>query len=218
MDDPTKIYFIRHGQTYFNYLQVMQGWSDTPLTESGHEQAFALGKKISQLGEFSNTIYCSYMNRSIQTCSEINQGLTEVGQKTLTIKPMPELREQFYGSFEGQPKKKIFKLVEDAMDEPEKMTPNDFQDNLASLDKSKLAETSAKFWERFSDGIKEIIISKESHKPILVVTHSAILTALVGTYAPELLDPIQPDNLSITTVEFAKFGFNPRVIEYNRIL
>lgn len=161
MDDPTKIYFIRHGQTYFNYLQVMQGWSDTPLTESGHEQAFALGKKISQLGEFPNTIYCSDMNRSIQ---------------------------------------------------------NDFQDNLASLDKSKLAETSAKFWERFSDGIKEIIISKESHKPILVVTHSAILTALVGTYAPELLDPIQPDNLSITTVEFAKFGFNPRVIEYNRIL
>ncbi|MGN1284706.1 MAG: histidine phosphatase family protein, partial [Candidatus Limosilactobacillus intestinavium] len=28
----TNVYFIRHGETYFNCFARLQGWSDTPLT------------------------------------------------------------------------------------------------------------------------------------------------------------------------------------------
>ncbi|MFV4921838.1 histidine phosphatase family protein [Lactobacillus delbrueckii subsp. allosunkii] len=30
-----KIYVVRHGRTYLNKYQRLQGWSDAPLTEEG---------------------------------------------------------------------------------------------------------------------------------------------------------------------------------------
>ena len=29
------VYLVRHGQTWFNHFNKMQGWSDSPLTENG---------------------------------------------------------------------------------------------------------------------------------------------------------------------------------------
>ena len=34
---PTIIYLARHGQTWFNTMGRVQGWSDTPLTPEGIE-------------------------------------------------------------------------------------------------------------------------------------------------------------------------------------
>ena len=33
------LYMMRHGQTLFNELKRMQGWSDSPLTDLGIRQA-----------------------------------------------------------------------------------------------------------------------------------------------------------------------------------
>ena len=32
-----KLYLMRHGQTLFNELKRMQGWSDSPLTDLGSQ-------------------------------------------------------------------------------------------------------------------------------------------------------------------------------------
>lgn len=41
-----KIYMIRHGQTKSNVWNIMQGWSDTPLTEKGITQGRELAKRF----------------------------------------------------------------------------------------------------------------------------------------------------------------------------
>lgn len=218
MIKPIKIYFIRHGETYYNLLSKMQGWSDTPLTQKGHEQAYLFGRKVKTLGSFASTIYCSDMNRSVQTAEEINQGLLDSGHSQLRIKKLPELREQFYGSFEGKSKSETYRLLNgtNLSDVLTMMTSNELQDELADLDPRGLAETSAQFWSRFSRGIKLLIEENTTEKAVLVVAHSAVLTALVDTYAPKMLTVAEPSNLSLTTVEFPQFGFNPKIMLYNQ--
>lgn len=209
------IYFVRHGETYFNYLGKMQGWSDTPLTKSGHEEAYQMGRTLGNLGEISNTIYCSDMNRSIQTVTELNNGFKAAGGKIFKMVTMPELREQFYGSFEGQSKKETYAKISGESVEAtlQEMNANEMQDKIAKLDSTHLAETSKAFWTRFASGIEKILQTET--KPVIVVTHSAILTALVDTYAHEMLDQIEPNNLSLTKVHFESKKFEPRIVYYN---
>lgn len=40
------VYFVRHGQTMFNYFQRMQGWSDSPLTAKGIQDAKKAGQHL----------------------------------------------------------------------------------------------------------------------------------------------------------------------------
>lgn len=209
------IYFIRHGETYFNYLGKMQGWSDTPLTKAGQEDAYQMGRTLKNLGDISGTIYSSDTQRSIQTVTELNNGAKAAGGKVLKLVTMPELREQFYGSFEGQSKSETYKLiagktVEETLQE---MSANEIQDRIAKLDPKNLAETSKQFWDRFSKGIEKIL--EVETKPVIVVTHSAILTALVDTYAHDMLDQIEPKNLSLTKVHFEGQKFEPQIVYYN---
>ncbi|PMD73123.1 histidine phosphatase family protein [Companilactobacillus nuruki] len=209
------IYFIRHGETYFNRLNKMQGWSDTPLTKSGHEEAYKMGRTLGNLGDLSGTIYCSDMNRSVQTVAELNSSFKFAGGKPFKMVTMPELREQFYGSFEGQSKEETYSKISGKSEEEtlKQMSANEIQDKLAKLDPNHLAETSKQFWNRFSKGIEQIL-QKET-KPVIVVTHSAILTALVNTYAPFLLDKVEPGNLSLTKVHFDGEKFEPKIVYYN---
>ena len=209
------IYFIRHGETYFNHLGKMQGWSDTPLTKAGHEEAYRMGRTLGNLGDIADTIYCSDMNRSVQTVTELNSGAKAAGHKLFKMVTMPELREQFYGSFEGQSKAETYqKVAGKTVDETLKeISANEMQDKIAKLDPTHLAETSTEFWDRFASGIEKI--NQKETKPVIVVTHSAILTALVDTYAHEMLDQIEPNNLSLTKVHLDGDKFEPQVVYYN---
>ena len=38
-------HLVRHGQTYFNLYNIMQGWSNSPLTESGDADADKDGER-----------------------------------------------------------------------------------------------------------------------------------------------------------------------------
>lgn len=37
------IYLVRHGQTFYNRYNKLQGWSNSPLTTTGQEQAVRVG-------------------------------------------------------------------------------------------------------------------------------------------------------------------------------
>ena len=213
--DKMDVYFIRNGETYFNQLGRMQGWSDTPLTKAGHEEAYKMGRTLGNLGEVAPTIYSSDMNSSIQTVTELNNGMKAAGGKTFKMVTMPELREQFYGSFEGQSKKETYKKISGKSVEEtlQEMNFDDMQDKLAKLDPTNLAETSKQFWDRFASGIEKI--KQVETKPVIIVTHSAILTALVNIYAPFLLNQIEPNNLSLTKVHFDGDKFSPKIVYYN---
>ena len=60
-----KIYFVRHGETVWNTLRIFQGSSNSPLTETGREQAKRLGEKLKDT-KFTK-FYSSPLGRTIET-------------------------------------------------------------------------------------------------------------------------------------------------------
>ena len=43
------IYLVRHGQTFFNIYNKLQGWSNSPLTMKGKEDAKVAGEKLQNI-------------------------------------------------------------------------------------------------------------------------------------------------------------------------
>ncbi|EHO52966.1 hypothetical protein HMPREF9104_00797 [Lentilactobacillus kisonensis F0435] len=41
-------YMVRHGQTYLNLYNKIQGWIDSPLTEKGIQDAKSAGERLSK--------------------------------------------------------------------------------------------------------------------------------------------------------------------------
>ena len=61
-----KIYFIRHGQSVANNTKNHSGWSQTPLSEQGKEDAQRVGRVLSEI-EFDK-VYSSDLIRAMETC------------------------------------------------------------------------------------------------------------------------------------------------------
>lgn len=73
-----EIYLLRHGQTHFNAERRLQGQCNSPLTELGQRQAFAMGKTLAeQLGAQVNQwqIVSSPLGRTKQTSELVCRGM-----------------------------------------------------------------------------------------------------------------------------------------------
>lgn len=44
-----RIYLVRHGKTFINKYNKMQGWCDTPLTDEGREGAEKAAEALQEL-------------------------------------------------------------------------------------------------------------------------------------------------------------------------
>ena len=92
-----RIYIVRHGQTYINRYDKMQGWCDTPLTDEGIKGAKDAGKALSDI-PFDIAI-SSDLKRASDTCDYIIN--ENCNRDELQHIATPFFREQFYGFFEG---------------------------------------------------------------------------------------------------------------------
>lgn len=61
------LYLMRHGQTLFNALERIQGWSDSPLTELGIEQAQMAADYFKAQGLTFDSYYSSTSERASDT-------------------------------------------------------------------------------------------------------------------------------------------------------
>lgn len=92
-----KIYVVRHGRTYLNKYQRLQGWSDAPLTEEGIEGAHRMGKALKD--QHFDLVASSDLKRAADTRKIIvsendNWESTEMTQTA-------DLRELFFGYYEA---------------------------------------------------------------------------------------------------------------------
>ena len=92
------VYFVRHGQTVWNVENKICGATDSPLTQLGHEQARALGKKILDEGIHADQILYSPLSRARDTALEI------AAVTGLPAREEPRLVEQNFGKWEGTPR------------------------------------------------------------------------------------------------------------------
>jgi probable phosphoglycerate mutase len=94
MQDPTRVFLLRHGQTAWNAEARIQGQLDIPLDDTGLWQAERLAQALQ--GEGLQALYSSDLQRARQTASAL---ATATG---LALHTDVQLRERGFGSFEGQ--------------------------------------------------------------------------------------------------------------------
>ena len=92
------IYFTRHGQTWLNTVDRVQGWSDSPLTETGREQADTLGHGLADAGIDVDAAYSADMIRHYETATRV---LAAMGESDLEPVRDEGLREIAFGDWEG---------------------------------------------------------------------------------------------------------------------
>ena len=88
------LYLVRHGQTIFNLKRIIQGWSDSPLTQLGCDQAARAGMFLRARGIEPDHAYTSTLHRTEQTIANLWPGLA--------YERLDGLREWFFGDFEAE--------------------------------------------------------------------------------------------------------------------
>ena len=89
---PGELYLIRHGETEWSRSGAHTGRTDIPLTETGREDAVALGRALS--GRRFALVFTSPLERARETCRLA--GFAD------SAEICPDLREWDYGDYEGR--------------------------------------------------------------------------------------------------------------------
>ena len=89
---------VRHGQSEWNLKNLFTGWRDVDLSELGHEEAKAAGRRIAAHGLKFDIAYTSALMRAQKTCQYV---LDAVGQGSLETVRDQALNERDYGDLAG---------------------------------------------------------------------------------------------------------------------
>lgn len=88
---------IRHGESEHHVNGLTGGWTDTPLTERGHQQVALLANRLrEELSGIPARLFCSDLLRAVQAAQAIGEELQ------LQVEYLPELREFNNGSAAGK--------------------------------------------------------------------------------------------------------------------
>ena len=105
MARPLTLLLVRHGQSEWNALGLMQGQTaDIPLTDLGHAQAAAGAAELAALGP--GALISSDLLRARQTAEHCARATG------LPVAVTPALREQGYGVLEGRPSRELWDVVD----------------------------------------------------------------------------------------------------------
>lgn len=218
----TEIYLIRHGETMFNQLDKVQGWCDSPLTIKGINDLKVTARALSQV-RFDN-MYSSDLKRAIDTVhlmKDANQ-VSEIGK----IKKLPEFREVFFGSFEGDDIQNTWEQVSLAAGiGPEKDVTKiinqvgiyEFREATKMADPRHLAENKEELDDRMVRAISVLGDLAKNEQRVLIVSHGDFIKTLAIKYwnqSDGLHDIIFPENGSVTRGILYNNG-KFEIIDYN---
>ncbi|MBE9063045.1 histidine phosphatase family protein [cf. Phormidesmis sp. LEGE 11477] len=199
----TTVIIVRHGQSTSNASRVIQGHHDKAvLTELGEQQAQKVGKTLSGLA--IDAVYASPLKRARRTCEIIAETLGQAGNTVPEIQLTDQIKEINLPLWES----KSFDEVEANYQEMYiawRTLPNEFVMPLPNEDGTTtdfypvrdIWERAALFWQT--------VLSKHSGQTILLVGHSAINRALIGSaigLGPESLNSMGQDNCAINVLNF----------------
>ena len=148
-----KLYVVRHGQTDKNVLGLVQGDTESDLTEKGREEAKALQELVKSLDV--DVVVSSPLRRALDTAKLITNDEKEIIVDDRLI-------ERDFGLSEGKP-----------VDEELTVKYWDFRLNTDINQVEKVQDLMFRITEFIED-----LRNKYDDKKVLVVAHSAILRAI----------------------------------------
>ncbi|MGC6768237.1 histidine phosphatase family protein [Enterococcus sp. LJL128] len=207
-----RIYLVRHGKTWFNTMNQVQGYSDSPLTETGEAQAAAVGEGLKDV-KFSSA-FSSDLARQKNTAKLIlNENSAEVPEVT----ELKGFREKNFGSFEGQSNDAMNIAVAEALelDYPtdsdelwdflkETLTEQELADKVAEVDPEQAAETYGEMEERAEKVMTEMLeeAQRKGGGNVLVVSSGGLIPILLEVVAPGEYKGEKIANCSVTTLTY----------------
>jgi len=219
MDKQITLYVVRHGQTYFNIYNKLQGWSNSPLTEAGIADAQSAGERLKDV-PFA-AAYCSDTTRAQQTAETILAANQSQPAPKLTTASY--FREEFDGYYEGTDMAQAwyvagaphgvpsFKAIE------EKYSIGKAKDFLKEADPFRQAENNAEYWARVDQGFDLIRTNpalKDGDK-VLMISHGNTLLSLMERYGQGKYDlSVRPANGSLTKLLLTPDDI--QVLSYNQ--
>ncbi|RXI79049.1 histidine phosphatase family protein [Levilactobacillus suantsaii] len=217
MDQGITLYVVRHGQTYFNIYNKLQGWSNSPLTEAGIADAKQAGQTLRDV-PFA-AAYCSDTTRAEQTA----QTIIAANQSTPKLTTTPFFREEFYGYYEGNDMAQAwyvagaphgvptFKAIE------AKYSIGKAKDFLKAADPFHQAENNDEYWQRVDQGFDLIRQNPDLHAGdnVLLISHGNTLLSLMERYGQGKYDlSVRPANGSLTKLRLTADDIT--VLSYNQ--
>lgn len=171
------LYLVRHGQTIFNLKRIIQGWSDSPLTPLGCEQARRAGEFLRARGLVFDHAYASTLTRTNQTIENIWPGIA-YGR-------LDGLREWFFGDFEA----------ERVMLMPERP----WRDFYKQYGGEGQMEVRARMVDTLVD-----VMSRDGHRCVLAVSHGSAIKEFMDHWKGDAADERDrvPGNCSVLHFAF----------------
>lgn len=159
-----RLFVTRHGETDWNRQRRLQGWKDSELTETGINNAIALGHRLRDIR--FQSVYVSSSTRTIKTAELI------IGDRNFPMIIDDCLREIHLGEWEGQTQEFL-----------EKEYPKEFNAfwNTPHLYQSETGESFAQLQERVQKALKRILAENDEGN-ILVVTHTVFIKSLLAHF------------------------------------
>jgi broad specificity phosphatase PhoE len=103
MGDPREVWLVRHGVTDANQRLIIQGQTDTALTEAGVEQARALADWLTRHDRTAfSTLLTSPLSRARRTAEILAEALGH------ELSEEPQLMERNFGAWEGRSVEEVY--------------------------------------------------------------------------------------------------------------
>jgi len=194
------LYLIRHGETDWNVEGRCQGFSDSPLNETGRRQAEATARHLSDIK--IDAIYSSSLERAHEMARIIAR------YHKVTVQPTDALRELNQGEFEGLTFPELFESHSDFLQQWLR-DPADIR----VPGGESMREMQARAWAAIED-----IVEKNGSGNVVVVGHNLCNSALLcKSLNLELADfrRIKQDVATINIIEFGGRWPHPVVLRLN---
>lgn len=206
------IYITRHGETLYNIMNCVQGWVDTPLTESGIELATRLGMGLKNV-EFE-AVFTSDMRRAIHTAELILAKNLYVNKAK--IEQDQRVREWCFGSMEGKSNSLLLDEIKNTIADVSFAQMNYYLPQISECivnnDTTGWAESFSDIKKRLSSFFDDII-DHYSEGNFLVVTHAFLIKTIIYLYGYDKLGQVSSiENASITKLEYSNGEYNIKEI------
>ena len=182
------VYVVRHGQTDWNKDGRIQGGTDNALNATGREQAAAMAKTLGDVRV--DAVYVSSHQRARQTAA--------VFEGRAPIVAMDELRERFFGKFEG------------ANDNDPAVVADWNKRRFTWADDMEGGETLENQSKRAEAALKQITAKHPNGGTVVIVGHGGmnplLVSQLLGVPPQEGASAINQSNDEIYRIEIAKSG------------
>ncbi|BDR59911.1 histidine phosphatase family protein [Lactobacillus xylocopicola] len=210
-----RIYLVRHGQTYINRYNKMQGWCDTPLTEEGIAGANQAGEMLREVP--FDIALSSDLKRASDTCALIISHNTNHDELQHIASPL--FREHFYGYFEGMDTDMAWRMIagphgyQNHYDLFKNEPLDTVKDWIKAADPFHDAENAEEYWTRLDQGFN-LIDQLDGAENILLVTHGFTIRSIAARYGN--FDISQgPRNSSVTIMTMT--DKEKKVVAYNKL-